>query len=74
MAGQKNLRWLLAVCCLYCTGGFAAEQQSVTEADADIEFLEFLGSMEDGADEWEAFIEIASNGIPPLVAEVEHED
>ena len=72
MAGQKNLWWLLAVCCLYCMGGLAAEQQSV--AEADIEFLEFLGSMEDGANEWEEFIEIASNGIPPLVAEVEHED
>jgi len=36
--------------------------------------LEFLGSMEEEADEWEAFIDIASEGIPPLVAEVEHED
>ena len=72
MAGQKNLTGLLAVCYLYCAGGIAAEQPLPTEPDMAL--LEFLGSMEEEADEWEAFIEIASEGIPPMVAEVEHED
>ncbi len=72
MAWQKNLIRLFTVCCFYSAGGIAAEQQSVVEPDMAL--LEFLGSMEEEADEWEAFIEIASEGIPPMVAEVEHED
>jgi hypothetical protein len=72
MAWQKQLRWLLAVCCFYCAGGIAAEQQSVTKPE--LALLEFLGSMEEEADEWEAFIDIASEGIPPMVVEVENED
>jgi hypothetical protein len=36
--------------------------------------LEFLGSMEEEADEWEEFIEFATDGISPRVAEVDHED
>ena len=72
MVWQKNLPGLLAVCSLYCVGGVAAEQP--LPAEPDMVLLEFLGSMEEEADEWEAFIEIAGEGIPPMVAEVEYED
>ena len=72
MAWQKNLTGLLAVCYLYCAGGIAAEQPLPTEPDMAL--LEFLGSMEEEADEWEAFIEIASEGLPPRVAVGEQED
>jgi hypothetical protein len=72
MLWRKNLTGLLAVCCLYYAGGIAAEQP--LPAEPDMALLEFLGSMGEEADEWEAFIEIAAEGIPPMVAEVEHED
>jgi hypothetical protein len=72
MAEQKILHWLLAVCYFFSAGGIAAEQP--VPAKPDRALLEFLGSMEEEANEWEAFIEIASEGIPPMVAEAQHED
>jgi hypothetical protein len=63
-------RLALLVGCLFWLSGFAAEEPAV----ADIALLEFLGSMEEEADEWEAFIDIATSGMPPMVAEVEDED
>jgi len=41
--------------------------------EADMALLEFLGTMEEDVDEWEAFLELAAESIPPRVAEVEHE-
>ena len=72
MVGQKLICCLLPACCFFWLSGFAAEQPSAVEADMAL--LEFLGSMEEDADEWEAFIELATASIPPRVAEVEHED
>ena len=56
---------------MFWPGVYAAEETSIPAAD--IEFLEFLGSMEQEADEWEAFIEFATADMPPMVAEVENE-
>lgn len=72
MAGQKLICCLLPACCFFWLSGFAAEQPSAVEADMAL--LEFLGSMEEDADEWEAFIELATASTPPRVAEVEYED
>jgi len=72
MTGQKFIRCLLAVCWFCWLSVFAAEQPSAVEADMAL--LDFLGSVEEDADEWEAFLELATESIPPMVAEVEHED
>ena len=71
MVRQKLVRWMLTVCCFCWASLLAAEPP--TDAAADMALLEFLGSMEEEADEWEAFIEMAADGIPPMVEEVEHE-
>jgi len=72
MVRQKFISCFLPVCCFCWLSGFATEQPSAVEADMAL--LEFLGSMEEEADEWEAFLELATASIPPRVAEVEHED
>jgi len=73
MYGAKKIGYsLLLAGCSFWLSGFAAEEAAT--AGADMALLEFLGSMEEEADEWEAFIEIATAGLPPMVAETEDED
>jgi hypothetical protein len=72
MVRQKFTGWLLPVCCFCWANLYATEQPPAIEADMAL--LEFLGSMEEEADEWEEFIEFAADGISPRVAEVDHED
>jgi len=71
MVRQKFIRCLLPVCCIWWASAFAAEEP--TGVEADMALLEFLGTMEEDVDEWEAFLELAAESIPPRVAEVEHE-
>lgn len=76
MANRKTaLRMLPLVCLFWLAAAAAEEAPDVTgTAAAGPELLEFLGAMADEAEQWEEFLEIASDGVPPMVAEVDHEE
>jgi hypothetical protein len=73
MAKRKFVQRMLPLTCL-CWLVATAADEAPNVAVADPELLEFLGAMADEAQEWEAFLEIASDGVPPMVAEVDHEE
>lgn len=64
-------RWLLVF--LLVASSVPAVAEDGKAAEADSEFLEFLGSMGEDADEWEEFMDIAADDSGPLMAEAENE-
>jgi hypothetical protein len=76
MVNRKLAHRMLPLTCLCWLAAVSADEEPnlAETAVADPELLEFLGTMADEAQEWEAFLEIASDGVPPMVAEVDHEE
>jgi hypothetical protein len=70
----KRYKWMLFLPVLCFCWAIAGAEASAANESAEIELLEFLGSLPEDTDEWDDFVEVAGAGIPPTMAEVDHAD
>ena len=71
---NKQFKWMLCLPMLCFWWAIADAEVPAADERAQIELLEFLGSLPEDTDEWDDFVEVAGAGIPPMMAEVDHAD
>ena len=69
---NKRYKWMLCLPALYFYWAIAGAEAPAADEGAEIELLEFLGSLPEDTDEWGDFVEVAGAGIPSMMAEVDH--
>ena len=69
---NKRYKWMLSLPALCFYWVIAGAEAPAADKGAEIELLEFLGSLPEDTDEWDDFVEVAGAGIPSMMAEVDH--